>query len=372
MPQTIVWKHLFSNFHNLAYRPVPQQITCYQHNVSGEELRVELNNRFDEVPLQIKGLQIAATPDLKDAVNLTFNGQRQALVDAGRTLWSDPVHFPIRAGQPFYLALQATNTRNRINSLASTLAHYLVNVTSATNLLERNYFYGVDNIQVTTAQPRRTVAFFGDSLVNQGLFTSALTQQLYQNYPNQITTFNAGISGNRLLRAGDSQSPWNDSFGPAGKERFMCDVLCSCPDVVVFLEGVNDLFHPGAGAPPSELPTAAELIGGISQLYQVCQRRGVSFIPLTITPFKGARNFEVSSWTPAKEAIRQTVNRYLLTLPNAFDLAHQVALNSDVTTLAPAYDCGDHLHFSPSGATKIGQLLAQELAPTLVKRCQED
>ncbi|WP_261806546.1 GDSL-type esterase/lipase family protein [Lapidilactobacillus luobeiensis] len=371
MPQTIVWKHLFSNFHNLAFRPVPQQITCYQHNVSGEEIRVELNNRYDDVPLEIKSLQIAATPDLRDAVTLTFAGQKQGLVPAERTLWSDTVHFPLKAGRPFYLALIATNTKGQINSLASTLDHYLVNVISATSLLERNYFYGVDNIQVTTKQAIQTLTFFGDSLINQGLFTSALAQRLYQKAPGQITTFNAGISGNRLLRAGDSRSPWNDSFGLAGKERFMCDVLCSRPDVVLFMEGVNDLFHPGAGAPEHELPTAAALIGGISQLYHVCQRRGICFIPLTITPFKGAQNFDVLSWTPAKEKIRQAVNRYIMTLPNAFDLAEQVAMTTDPTILAPAYDCGDHLHFSPSGATKIGQFLAERLAGSLLAQNQE-
>jgi lysophospholipase L1-like esterase len=83
----------------------------------------------------------------------------------------------------------------------------------------------------------------------------------------------------------------------------------------------------------------------------------------TLTPFQGARY-----WTPAGEAKREAVNRWIETsgaFDGVIDFAAAVADAADPERLDPAYDSGDHLH--PNGAAyramadaiNLGQLLPQ-------------
>jgi lysophospholipase L1-like esterase len=81
----------------------------------------------------------------------------------------------------------------------------------------------------------------------------------------------------------------------------------------------------------------------------------------TLTPFRGARY-----WTPAGEAKREAVNRWILTsswFDGVFDFAKVLAEPGDPAQLAPAYDSGDHLHPDAAGyramarAVNLGTLL---------------
>ena len=362
--EQIVWQQVFSNYHNLNYNLDKPQRLCFLHNTEGDQLRLEMTNQYDEQPLIVDSLRISDNAHFEQAVTVTSEGMATFNIPAFSKIWTDTVSFPIHAGKPLYVEITVRNQKGTINTLASSLDHHLVEVLDYEDDIQQNFYFGITTIQAETSS-KMTIGFFGDSLTNQGYFSNQVATMLYEEYPNEVTTFNAGISGNRLLLAGNSKSEWNESFGPAGVERFKVDVLEKSPQLVVSMIGINDLFHPGAGCPENELPTADALIKAIKKLSEVCSERGILFVPMTITPFKGAVNREISSWNPIKEAIRSTVNDFIRSYPHCIDIAARIEQTDDVASLQGLYDCGDHLHFSPDGAVVIGTAVFNVLKPLI-------
>ena len=361
MSQVLLWKQIFSNYHNLSLPLNQEQRTSYLSNVSGNQLRVSLTNEFGQTPLTVTKISVSATEDFTCEQLLSLNGQQVFSIPAGETCWTDWISFDSKVSQSLYFSIKATNDSNGCFTLANTLDNRIVNVLQPLADEYPTFYFGIESIEVTTSASPKLLTFFGDSLTSQGYFTSELTRLLYKEFPNELTATNAGISGNRLLRAGNSISEWSDSFGEAGINRFKKDVLDFSPDIVFFLAGINDLFHPGAGSPTEELPTAKEIIHGIQSLQKLCEKNGAIFCPATLTPFKGSTNHGIPSWTPEKERIRNEVNQFILTLPHAIHLA-RFTCEEDLASLKKDFDSGDHLHFSSFGGKKIGAYAADSLA----------
>lgn len=366
MKQKIAWHQVFSNYWNLDFSIPKEQITKYTQNLQAQKIQLELSNTYDEVPLLITKLVISKDPEFAEAFQITYQGQFAFEVAPGTCLVTDILDFPLTPNEPIYIKLVGENSRGRINSLGSSLEHGLVQVLGEATDVRQNFYYGVTTIFGYCEQSVTTVAFFGDSLTNQGYFTNQLAKQLYLMYPGTLTTMNAGISGNRLLLAGTSDSEWNQSFGPAGQHRFVKDVLNYQPDVVLFMEGLNDLFHPGSGSPLTDLPEAEAVIDGINQVSSYCEKQGVQFIPMTITPFKGAENRNLYAWSSEKEKIRILVNEALLKKEMVIDLASFVAASNDSAVLDERFDSGDHLHFSKQGGIILGNYLLQQLQTAIL------
>jgi lysophospholipase L1-like esterase len=194
------------------------------------------------------------------------------------------------------------------------------------------------------AEPGGTVAAFGDSITN-GLpdpWPEGLQARLRQRFPHAaFTVINAGIPGNRLLRDG------NGAGNPSGVSRFAHDALD--PDGVKFIilfEGINDIGWSGSARTQADIITAEDLITAETTLIARAHERQIKIFGGTLTPFRGA-----GYASPAGEAIRQSVNRWIRT-EAGFDavIDFDAALRdpADPGRLRPDYDSGDHLH--PNGA----------------------
>lgn len=212
--------------------------------------------------------------------------------------------------------------------------------------------------------PTYVLCFFGDSLVNQGYLTGAIARLACARHP-ELAAYNCGISGNRLLRAGSGGSLWAPSFGRPGEERFTEDVTCSGairPTVVFSLIGVNDLFQ---AEDAGELPDADELIAALDCLDEQAVQLGCTLFRSTLAPFRGSVNRAKPAWDASKERVRLAVNEYLRTRPRTVDIDLIVRDPMRPDRLAPAFDCGDHLHFSPKGGRLIGRQVHEALSTVL-------
>ncbi len=132
-----------------------------------------------------------------------------------------------------------------------------------------------------------------------------------------------------------------DGASPSALNRLDRDVL-SHPGVrtVLLFEGVNDLkAHTGV--------TAEDLIDGYRELTARVHAAGHCVVAATIAPFKGW-----SEWDPEAEAVRQEVNAFIRTgglFDAVADFDRAVRSPDDPGSIRPAYDNGDHLHFTDEG-----------------------
>jgi lysophospholipase L1-like esterase len=83
-------------------------------------------------------------------------------------------------------------------------------------------------------------------------------------------------------------------------------------------------------------------VDGYERIIGLAHAAGLRIFGATLTPFAGARY-----WTPAGEAKREAVNRWILTsgaFDGVIDFASVLADPTDPQRLNPIYDSGDHLH----------------------------
>lgn len=355
MIYTDTWLQDFSDYNNInnINESGHQEITIFKP-LATKKIRLRLNNLYDDVPL--KFTKLAIHREGRKSIDVHVDGKYTFELAPHSAKWTDWIDIDIKAND--YLTIDIHSPNKTIHSLGSNLSE---SFTKIKNFTDRNdgFFFGVSAVQAQVEKKPIKIAFFGDSLTNQGFFSAPLSKEL--TYINRIVTANYGISGNRLLHPGSGKSQWVQSFGPAGVDRFDEMLNDFQPDIVIFMEGVNDLLHPGAGSPIDELPTSQELIDGINKLNQKCSLNNIVFVPMTVTPFRGNINNGIYAWNPKKEVIRQEFNKYIVrSFPYAVDLAPFVS-DASQTRLAYEFDSGDHIHTSKCGGRKIAQFIERNL-----------
>lgn len=347
-------------------------------SAGGRSVRVLLTNEFGAKPLRIGAAHIAVSgpdgsirPDTDHV--LLFGGLPTATVPVGAPLLSDPIDMTVpglsRLAISLYLP-EATGPCTCHGWSDQTL--YVADQGDQTGApsipAQTGRFAGprafLSGVDVDTAVAAHTVVMFGDSITD-GV---GATTDLNLRWPDQLADLlgadgkwgiaNQGISGNRVLRDGAAQN---------AQARFDRDVLAT-PGVtaVVVFEGVNDLGRgappPSAGAPafgPPEPVTAEAMMAGYRQLISRAHARGLKIYGATIAPYKGA-----SYWSPEGEAMRETINAWILG-SGAFDgvVDFDAALRdpADPAQIRAGYHFGDHLHGSDAGYKVMAQAIYRSL-----------
>jgi len=289
MIATTTWEHNFTNYSNIdnINENGHQHLEILQP-LTTDKVRLQLNNLYDEIPLKISNIEISTNTNVKK--NVTLNGKDSFEIAPRLIEWSDWIDINLEANT--FLAIDIISPNKTIHSAGLTISNDLIK-TADLDPQEPKYFFGVSGIQVQTDQTHEKIAFFGDSLTNQGNFSAPLSVELENTF--HIMTANFGISGNRLLHQGNSVSKWSTSFGEAGFTRFDHMLATYQPNIVIFMEGVNDLLHPGTGTPISELPSAEAVLTAIKIIKERCRKHGATFVPMTVTPANGNINGGVSA-----------------------------------------------------------------------------
>jgi lysophospholipase L1-like esterase len=350
-------------------------------SVGGSAVRVRFTNEFGTVPLRIGEARVArsdgspSTVDVRSDRRLTFGGRTSVVVPAGAPMVSDPVRLAVPAGSDLVVSLWLPERT------AATTTHgfsFQDNVVAAGNVTGRRAVTPTATFQrweflsgVAVSGPARgTVVTLGDSITDG----STTTANANRRWPDVLAArfratpglrdlgvVNAGITGNRLLHdpnplAGSGAEAYAAQFGESALRRFDRDVGAQ-PGAryLVVLLGVNDLGHPGNIAPLSETVTAADLIGGYRQLIARGHERGLRVYGATILPHGGdTYGYD----TPANEAARQAVNRWIRTsgeYDGVIDLDAAVRDPAVPSRLRPSFDSGDGLHPNDAGAAAMAR-----------------
>lgn len=358
----------YSNYGLLNYAVNDYEVKLvFKRIVAGRFFKFEFTNEFDNQNLKVISAKANIMDDENSAVPITFNNEKSFEIPAFSNLWSDSIELEVVSRSPIiYVFLKMENEGNYLKSAANLFEDDRVEIISqppfSHEFLPSNVqlLVGIRSIATYLSGTFKSFTFFGDSLTNHAYFANPFICYLTEQNINAIG-LNAGISGNKLLSSGeDSISKWKYGFGRAGIRRFDKDVLLNQSDYVVALIGLNDLFHPGTNEPMEKLPSSQQLIEGIKQLMEKARSHNTKYIPVTLPPFKGARNHEVDAWTKEKEKIRQDINAWIRKQVAYLDLDQIVALPDKPEYLNVLYDEGDHIHFSKHAGREIGVKLAEQ------------
>lgn len=308
----------------------------FDNNVEGDRIRLRFSNRYSNKPLELAGVEIRVSGADGSGTwqPVTRDGSRRICLKPGEECWSDAAEFFVAAKDRICIRTRveerqsigslcmfwsATGPAVRLsgNGKGESLGKEISFCEAYPAILQdeylevASYFYGISGMQVWTGDEVKTVAMFGDSITHMSYLSNALTRRLYAAYPGKVAVVNRGLGGNRLLRDA-SEALWvpgkGSNSGDAGIRRFEEDVFGEAPaDVVMVLEGVNDIMHPVKLEHPGEKTTAEELAEGFQKLIGIAHRHGGRIFGGTILPC-GHESY-CEAWIQEFEEIRQGVNK---------------------------------------------------------------
>jgi lysophospholipase L1-like esterase len=341
-------------------------------SLGGDTVRVRISNAYGRRPLDIgaahialrdKGAAVAAGSDRK----LGFGGAFAATIAAGAVLFSDPVrldlppladlavslYLPGEVLNDFQITGRYARQVNYVSPPGDFSAAPVMPIASLTS----DWFF-VCGVDVLAGADAGGIVTLGDSLTDGNIST----MDAFCRWPDQLArrlaarrggrpmaVMNEGLGGNRILF---------DIRGDSGLRRFDRDVL-SQPGVThaIVMLGTNDLRN--RWKKPEEEPTAAQMIAGLRQMAVRAHSAGVAIIGATLTPF-GNETYMAGAWNPQREATRAAVNQWIRE-GGAFDAVADFdeALRDPEhpTQMLPEYDCGDGLHPSDLGYTRMGDAI---------------
>ena len=341
-------------------------------SVGGSALRVHLSNAFGSEALHFTSVHIArpispASSNIDPASDraLTFSGSGDANVPPGAELVSDALDYPVGAlsdlAVTFHLdAAPAQQTGHPGSRATSYFIHG--DFPAAANLLEAkhvDHWYQISEIDVLAPAEAASIVALGDSITDghgattngNDRWTDVLAQRLQASPSTRsIGVSNQGIGGNHLL---------TDGLGPNALARFDRDVLAPAGVrwVIVF-EGVNDLgglARTAEVSPEEHNARVKQVISAYEQIVQRAHAHGLRVYGATITPYVGSDYYHPS---PLSEADRQSVNVWIRAAGHfdaVIDFDKVVLDPQHPDRLLPTYDCGDHLHPSPTGYRAMGE-----------------
>jgi lysophospholipase L1-like esterase len=326
-------------------------------SAGGRQVRVRLSNAFGTRPLRVGRASVAVRASGDAPVpgtlrGLTFHGRSGVEVPAGREVFSDPVPLSVQALSTLLVSVHLPGPTGPLTNHPFTAqGNYLApgdRTRASSGFAGTPCWMVASGVDVAPAnRVVGTVVAFGDSITDTANTTGGanhrwpdfLARRLAAVPGRTLSVVNAGLGGNRLIadRVGE---PY---YGVSGVSRVERDVLGQTGvKSVIVLEGVNDIgFDAGA----------ADLVAGFREVIATVHERGVRVFGGTILPFKGS-----FVWTPEREATWRAVNEWIRTsgeFDGVVDFAAATAVPGDPTTLAPAYDSGDHLHPNDAGTSAM-------------------
>ncbi|RYF17474.1 MAG: SGNH/GDSL hydrolase family protein [Comamonadaceae bacterium] len=337
-----------------------RDVTLRQHlriSVGGERLRVMVSNEYGRAPLKV-GSSHVGLESSGGGMDVTFQGAREVVVAAGAKAVSDPVTLPVAPGARLKVDLYLPertqlagfhwDARDRALLLSGNAAGRPAPA-GGEKLATRAFLSAV---LVESAREPVTVVALGDSITDGNGSTPGADHRwpdflARRLEPHGIAVLNAGISGNRLLRAG---------MGDSALARLDRDVLQhrGVRALIVML-GTNDIGWPGgAFAPDENVPEASEITNGLHQLIEQAHLRGVRVIGATLTPFEDALKGTPleGHFSPKKESVRLAVNEWIRhsgAFDAVVDFDRLLRDASRPSRLRAEFDSGDHLHPSDAG-----------------------
>lgn len=337
--------------------------------LNGDSIRIRFSNCYSEHSLKIESisLQIAGGK----AYPITLDGNDRITIEPFSSFESDELPVSVSAGDEIRVTAAfgdcmtdtaCTFLQNPFCSVAHFDASGKLKL-PASVFFDRNPLHhcvvGFDRIRVKSKQQVKTIAAFGDSITHMSRWTAPLAMRLLKEYPGQFSFVNFGICGNRILHDASRLSGNGHWFGTAGIRRFASDLFSEDvhADVVLLLEGVNDLLHPRIGAAPlGECVSPNEIAQGLRDMAGIAHKEGAKVWIGTLLPFNGCKQH----WKPEREAERLWINEWIRSADDfdyLLDWDMCTRWTEDTTRLDPSGGSEDNLHPGIAGGIAMANIV---------------
>lgn len=334
-------------------------------------IRLQISNAFGGSDLPITSVTVAlptnntsGSPSIIPSTlkPVSFSGSPSFTVPNGAVVFSDPIAFPVTAGQilsvTIYLASGQT-TNSITGHPGSRTTSYMApgNHVSAPDLSALpgadhvDHWYFLSGVDAVLPAKNSALVVVGDSITDgRGSTTNAnnrwpdqlLSRMQASNstVAKTVAVINQAAGGNRVLA---------DGLGPNALGRLDRDVVAqSGARYMLVFEGVNDIGVAGADA-ATQRATADRLMAALEQMSLRVRRFGIAAFGATITPFCGPGQ---AYSDPEREGQRQRVNGWIRgsgVFDGVVDFDRAVRDPENGTQLDPRYNSGDYLHLNPEG-----------------------
>lgn len=388
MEWKIAWGYLPINY-NTTIGTVENitQRTFIRNNLSGNKVKVKFSNLYGKENLILEKVVIGQRKSneapVDQSITLTYQNKERIIIHPQEEFYSDEMEWQVSAGSEIVVSLYIKEKIN-IQSACSawsdqiwttiygvegdyTLESHMDGKASReiypyveADVNKANIMVGISEILIQTEAKVQTITLFGDSITHMSYFSDALSKALYKDYPEKIAIVNCGIGGNRVLHDATffKEMPGEGKcFGTAAIKRFESNVFgMLTPEVVVILEGVNDLMHPYIFGCSEEIVTAKALQEGIEAMVRTAKAKGTKVYLGTVMPF---RNDEMP-WLEEAEKVRNEYNEWIRNQSIAdgvidFDMAIRDSNNPQY--MKEGTHIGDGLHPNEVGGMKMAQAI---------------
>lgn len=384
------WSYLPINYNTIigTVENITQR-TFIKNNLNGKKIKVKFSNLYSKESLILEkvvvGQKKSKNNDIEDSIYITYKGNKRIVIGAGEEFYSDELEWNIKYDAEIVISMYLKEKAN-IQSACSTWrakswkTGYVLNgdytmeqnveyvksediypyVKAEVN--KANIIFGISEVNVFTDEKVTTIALFGDSITHMSYYSDELIDLAYKKYPGKVTIINRGIGGNRLIHdATFVDMPGKGKcFGEAGIKRFKKDIYSNYPpEVIIILEGVNDMMHPYLFNHPNEVVSVDVLKEGIKRLIETAHKMESKVYLGTVMPFRNDKQ----EFLMESEKVRVEYNEWIINQrisEGVIDFSSVISDYKNLEYMKKGTHIGDGLHPNEKGGQEMAKLIPME------------
>jgi lysophospholipase L1-like esterase len=326
--------------------------------VSGSEIRIQLSNEKGSSPVEIQKVHIALAAtegnpgdsdgqiDTATDAAFSFSGTESVTVQAGETVWSDALSFPLAEIELTAITMQfGSGVPSEITGHpGARTTSYIANGDAVaqeglSGAETRDRWYFINAIEVMAPADAFAIAVLGDSITDGygvlnefARWPDFLTLEIQDdtNLADTRSVLNFGMGANSLTSS--------DEYQDSGVVRFGRDVLERDKiKWLIVLEGINDIAYGNVQAQP--------IIDAYQEIIDQAHAKGILVYGSPILPTD-----------QGSASVRSTVNDWIRN-SGAFDAVIELdkAVDPDGNGTIAAQFNNDGLHPSTAGYQAMGE-----------------
>lgn len=331
----------------------------------GSALRLHFSNITGTEPITLSKVYVEKTP-------ITFEGNTWVEIQPGKEVTSDEIAYEVKAGTDVNISIYLGEITQMNSGVLITgplsKGYYSYGDYALSDELpddftrNTNWFYFLNTIDVLTKEENHAFICYGDSITAQS-WPDYLAIRLWNENIRNVSVIRRAVSGTRILRQYDCIT--YAAYGLKGATRFPIEMEVAGADAVIIQHGINDIIHPvgvevNKFRPWSDMPTAADLIEGVEEIYiKYAREKGYKVYGGTLLPIYGWRTYE-----KLREDVKNEFNEWIRTtdlFDACIDFDAAVRDENHPEAFAEGNDSGDHLHPSEKAYEKMAHSIPLEL-----------